>query len=376
MRIDDARAWHRAVPLTRPYEIAYATRSEVDLFFVELRAGDRVGLGSASPAPNVTGETVAACGAALAPQRLAWLVGEDPRHLGRLCRRLREAMAGDGEGPADDESRRETGAAGIATPAAQAAVDMALHDLFARILGVPLCDVLGRCHDELPTSITIGIKNLDETLAEAGEYLARGFRHLKVKIGHDLEEDAARLRALRRAAGDEVAIRVDANQGYDLDTARRLEPLLRELRLELIEQPLPAGAVAELRALPALLRRRVAADESLHHAADAVDLLAPPRACGIWNLKLMKCGGISGARALAAIAEAAGVELMWGCNDESAVSIAAALHAAYASPATRYLDLDGSFDLESDPATGGFVVEDGRLRLTTAPGLGVRWREG
>ena len=85
----------------------------------------------------------------------------------------------------------------------------------------------------------------------------------------------------------------------------------------------------------------------------------------------MKCGGVRPALRIAAIAEAAGVELMGGCMDESVVSIAAALHAAFASPATRYLDLDGSLDLARDVATGGFVLEDGRMRTTGAVGLGV-----
>jgi L-alanine-DL-glutamate epimerase-like enolase superfamily enzyme len=71
------------------------------------------------------------------------------------------------------------------------------------------------------------------------------------------------------------------------------------------------------------------------------------------------------------VAELAGIDVMWGCMDESAISIAAALHAAYASPATRYLDLDGSLDLARDVVEGGFSIEDGRMRVTDAPGLGV-----
>jgi L-alanine-DL-glutamate epimerase-like enolase superfamily enzyme len=168
-----------------------------------------------------------------------------------------------------------------------------------------------------------------------------------------------------------VGIRVDANQGFTPEEARRLAVVADELSLELVEQPLPAVAVAEMRALPASLRRILAADESLLDEADARSLAGAPAACGIFNVKLMKCGGIRPARAIASIAESAGVELMWGCNDESAVSIAAALHAAYASPSTRYLDLDGSFELTHDPFVGGFAVVDGCLRLLDRPGLGV-----
>ncbi len=352
MKITAVETWRQDVELSRPYTIATRTISAVELFFVKV-ASDQgaAGFGSASPAEGVTGESYDACATALAPESVAWLEGRDPRHLGALCRQLRTTMP--------------------STPAARAALDMALHDLFARLLGVPLVDLLGRCHDVLPTSITVGIQSTELALAETEEYLGRGFRSLKVKVGLDLEEDVERLTRLRRLAGPEVTIRVDANQGYDTKQALEFHRATSDLDLELIEQPLGAAAVAEMRALPAELRRLVAADESLLSEDDALALARPP-ACGIFNIKLMKCGGVSPALTIARLAETAGIELMWGCNDESAISIAAALHAAYACPSTRYLDLDGSFDLGSDPATGGFAVEGGTLRVLDEPGLGVQ----
>ena len=123
--------------------------------------------------------------------------------------------------------------------------------------------------------------------------------------------------------------------------------------------------------LPTLNELRATYDESLLSERHALELAHPPAACGIYNIKIMKCGGITPALSIAGIAATAGCEVMWGCNDESDISIAAALHAAYASPATRYIDLDGSFDLARDVAEGGFEVRDGRLWTTDAPGLGV-----
>jgi len=139
---------------------------------------------------------------------------------------------------------------------------------------------------------------------------------------------------------------------------------------------LTAAAIAEMRALPAELKKIVAADESLLSEADALALAREPTACGIFNIKLMKCGGVTPALAIARLAETAGIELMWGCNDESAVSIAAALHAAYACPGTRFLDLDGSLDLARDPIQGGFVLEEGGvMRILDRPGLGAELAE-
>ncbi len=352
MKIVRVETQRRDVELTRPYTIATRTITAVELFFVRLRTDSGLeGHGSASPAENVTGESTADCGAALAEERLDWLVGRDPRHLGSLCAELKRTAH--------------------ETPAARAAVDMALHDLFARILDVPLVDVLGRCHQALPTSITVGIQSASEALAETEEYLERGFRCLKVKVGLELEEDLERLGALRQLAGSGVTIRVDANQGYGAEEARRFHAATASLDLELVEQPLPAAAVAEMRALPAEVRRTIAADESLLGEREALALAGEPAACGIFNIKLMKCGGVRSALAIAEIAAAGGIDLMWGCNDESRISIAAALHAAYACPHTRYVDLDGSFDLATDPASGGFAVEDGMLRVLEKPGLGT-----
>jgi L-alanine-DL-glutamate epimerase-like enolase superfamily enzyme len=119
---------------------------------------------------------------------------------------------------------------------------------------------------------------------------------------------------------------------------------------------------------------RLAADESLKDAQAAMRLAGPDPLFGIFNIKLMKCGGILAAREIAAIAQPAGIRLFWGCNDESVVSISAALHAAYACPHTSFLDLDGSFDLAEDPFCGGFEVRDGMMQLVDGIGLGVSSR--
>jgi len=340
------------LPLSRPYTIAFTTVTDVELFFVRLVTDTGlVGVGAGAPAADITNETPAACAAALQAGR-DLLKGSDARHLGVLTRRLKTHLR--------------------TTPAARAALDMALYDLMGHHLGVPVADLLGRCHKALPTSITIGIMSTEAALEEADEYLRRGFRCLKVKLGLDLEADLDRLHRLRAHAGPGILIRVDANQGYSFDETITFYERTRTLDLELIEQPMPRDAVAAMRRLPRSLVASVAADESLHTEEDALALVGLPAACGIFNIKLMKCGGITSALTIAALAEAASLPLMWGCMDESVISIAAALHTAYACPTTRYLDLDGSFDLSRDLAEGGFVLREGGLYLTDAPGLGVR----
>jgi L-alanine-DL-glutamate epimerase-like enolase superfamily enzyme len=352
-RITHLNSRLESLPLTRPYTIAYRTISTVEIVLLEVHTDDgRVGLGAANPSPKVVRETPAETLQALQSEDVAWLVGQDIRELPRLTRELSTRFA--------------------QQPGVMAAIDIALHDLFAQQLGLPLARCLGQAHEALPTSITIGIKDVAETLAEAEEYVAAGFSYLKIKLGHSLEEDLARLHRLREVYGRRIHLRVDANQGYDLAELQQLHAAQEHLQLELIEQPLPVKGSESLRGLPLALRAYLAADESLVTPADAYHLAQEPRAVGIFNIKLMKCGGIAAAMRIAAVADLAGIDLMWGCNDESIISISAALHTAFACPRTRYLDLDGSLDLARTWVQGGFRLDQGMMRLTEAPGLGVR----
>ena len=346
MKIARVETWVEQIPLRRPYTIAFKHVEEVDLYFVRLISDDgHVGLGSGAPT-DVTGETVADSYTVLEAAGHGLLKGQDPRCLRALTRQLIAEMPD--------------------TPSARAALDMALYDLVANSYGVTVAKMLGQCHEALPTSITIGIMPLDETLREAAEYLGQGFRCLKVKIGLDYQEDLERLRALRSQLGPDILIRVDANQGYTSAESQSLAKAAQELNLELIEQPLPAGSVDEMRVMSEDVRAIMAADESLHGPGDAL-ALTQGRPFGIYNIKLMKCGGITGALAIADIAEQAGIALMWGCMDESVVGIDAALHAAYACPATCYLDLDGSFDLSTDIAEQPFTLDSGTLSIRDRP---------
>lgn len=338
--------------LSRPYTIAFKTIASVENCFVRIESEDKrlSSWGAGNPSEQVTGESLDGCYDALQAQAHR-LQGRDIRELNKLCQELEQALP--------------------RNPAARAALDIALHDLFAQYLRIPLVQWFGQCHQSLPTSITIGIKSVAEALAEAEEYYGRGFRWLKVKLGLDPQQDVEVLHKLRERFGSKIHIRVDMNQGYTPAQLNAFWLDTYKLDIELMEQPLPADAVEEMRALPEIQRERIAADECLLSPADALRLAAEPRACGIFNVKLMKCGGLYAAKQIAEIARAAGIRLMWGCNDESIVSITAALHLALALPHTRYLDLDGSLDLARDLVAGGFMLKDGMMQVNGLPGLGL-----
>ena len=352
MKIKTITIWKEDLELTRPYTIAYETVSSVENLFVGIESENGItGIGAGSPAEDVTGESITACEKALNDSLESILSGKDIRYSCSLLKQLNTALAD--------------------TPAALAAADIALHDLAAKTVGLPLTDILGRVHESLPTSITIGIMPVKETLEEAKEYLANGFSILKIKTGLDVEEDIERIFRLNEEFKQTIHMRVDANQGYGREELHRFFKKTSGL-VQFIEQPLAAGDIEQMRSMPDHIRRICAADESLLRPGSTLDLLHPPQPFGIFNIKLMKCGGIAPGLEIANMAGHAGIDLMWGCMDESRVSIAGALHAALASSATKYLDLDGSLDLARDIVAGGFILKNGWLRTTDQPGLGVK----
>ena len=357
MRIKSLKTWTEGYKLTVPYTIAFATIDAVEIIFVRIEADNGLfGIGSASPSEDVTGETYDDCRRALADNLEDLIIGKDVRHLVSHSREIAKKFP--------------------KAPAAQAAIDIALYDLLGKGYQIPVVDLLGRCHHSMPTSVTVGIMPAAEAVESAVEYIAKGFRILKIKTGKVLEEDIEVLQKVREQVGPDIKIRTDANQGYSLEQTIKFMDAIRSLDIELVEQPLKGNKVADMQHLPEKMRKYCMADESLHSPQDALRLAALPQAFGSYNIKLMKAGGISPAIQIAQIALLAGIDLMWGCMDESIVSITAALHAAFASPATKYIDLDGSFDLEGDLVEGGFVLKDGVMSVTEKPGLGVEMLDG
>lgn len=352
MKIKSIKAWSTDLGNTKPYTIAFKTIDEVVNAFVEITLDNgTTGIGAGCPSEYVTGEPLSQTQEILQEKNLAFLVGRDIREINQLNFEVWQKFP--------------------KNPAARAAIDIALYDAFAKYLDVPLVKYLGQKIKSLPTSNTIGIKNVEETLKEAEEYGQRGFTVLKVKLGKDLTEDIERIVKLREKFGKKFIIRIDANQGYTIDQTIAFYNKTKHLDIELIEQPLPAKAVADLKKLPDEIRKTIAADESLITPHDALILNSAPRAAGIFNIKLMKCGGINQALKIADIALHDNVDLFWGCNDESIISITAALHVAFACSNTKYIDLDGSLDLARDVVKGGFILKDGVMSCSDKPGLGV-----
>jgi len=334
-----------------PFESAKrrSTEAENVLVCVQLADGTR-GYGEASPAPYVTGESHETVLRDV-ETAAASLRGHDPALVNRWSPALREALPH--------------------APTACSAVEMALLDALTRTWGVPLWKYYGGAAQEVRTDITVPILPPEQAGAVAAEAAGLGYRSLKIKVGGpDREEDFQRVLSVSWAAPS-AGIRLDANQAFGADEALAFvgRCLDAGVRVEIMEQPVPAD---DWEALAAVTKRSpvpVIADEAVVDAKAAIRVAATGAAHGI-NIKLAKAGLI-GALQIIAIARAAGLKLMLGCMLESLLGIGAAVHLACGTGAFDYLDLDGHALIGLTPPGLPFGQEGDMLRVSAnEPGIG------
>lgn len=355
MKIVEARALTATRAYRRPFVIHGGASPSATNVFVILRGEDgHVGYGEAAPMTAYSGETAANVLGVLEEFFLPMLAGRDPLDL--------EALHADMDARLSGHSF------------AKAAIDFACHDLAAKSLGVPVYRLLGgKVRDRVPLAWAVGYGTVAEMVEEAVTYARAGFT-IKLKIGREPALDLEVVREVRRAIGPEVAIRVDANQGYDRIAARRVLPRMEEEDLQYIEQPLPRWDIDGMADLCRALVTPIQADESLYSLQDAFQL-ARRGAADIFNIKLLKPGGLFRSRQVAAVAEAAGIPCAVGSMPEMGAGAAAGLHFAAAVRAVTYpSELIGPLMFDGDVLAGNPLGDlarvPGYLTVPDAPGFG------
>lgn len=331
-----------------PLRISRGVRDGQTNLFVQVTDGEHVGIGEVSP-----GASEGAATPDEAQQQLALFL-TNHKDLSSVQNTYDKALAH-----------------GVA-PCAMAALDMALWDLKAKKAQMPLYHLLGFAKPTHPTSITLGIMSPEEAKERLPLILKdMNIRTLKVKLGSNegIEADKAMYQeVLNYHKKQPIAIRIDANGGWSLDEAKHMMQWLSERHCDYVEQPLKEGQEYDL---PQLYKNRplpIFVDESCRFATDipkwanAVD--------GV-NMKLMKCGGITGALRIIATAKAFGLQTMIGCMGESSISIAAG---AAVSGALDHIDLDSHLNLNPDPCEGAPLINEITMPLDV-PGHGGRFKD-
>ena len=258
--------------------------------------------------------------------------------------------------------------------AAKAAIESALFDAVGKTLGVPAVQLLGGVvRESVPVLWTLASGDPAQEVEEAEKKIAARLHNtFKVKIGaQSPEADMARMRRLASALEGRATLIVDANQAWDETTALRCLPILAEIGVTLVEQPLPAWNILGMARLRARSTLPLMADECVFSIHDMLDV-ARAGAADVVSLKLVKHGGLLATRDVAAVAGAAGIGLYGGCLLESSIGAAAHLHVfAGLRDLAWGCEHFGPQILTGDLVTEPLRFEDFHIHLPTGPGLGV-----
>lgn len=325
-----------------------------DVLFVKITTQDgQVGWGEQRALPSWSHETIETMALVVRQHLTPLLLGSDPARVEQFHRRARAALS-----PSVSSS----------FPFALAAVDVALHDLVGRILGVPVHVLLGGAiRSELPLCSAIGVDPVDIVRDRVVE--SRDLHAYKVKISGDLHADIAAVQTVAEHA-DGKPIWLDANQSYRPSAVPQLLDAIGDVpNLYCLEQPVPSTDWGGMRRVRSRTRLPIALDEGSFTAADLARGITLDM-CDLVVLKICKSGGLRAALRTAAVAQAHGVEILGSGLTDCGVAFAAAVHLFSTMDLALPAELNGP-ELLAELFVDGLTISDGRARVPEGPGLGV-----
>ena len=350
------------LPFRFSFEHALAERSRTHNTYVKVTLADgTVGYGEGVPRGYVTGETA-----------------DDA--LNAVSQRYGPALLGRKLGePADVHAALDTAAAALPASwvrppgAGWCAFELAVFDAAGHLFGLPVSHWLGPVRAPVLTyDAVVPFSTAAGLVPLAGLIRSFGITRVKIKVGRDLASDVNRVRMLRSLLGSEADLRVDANCAWTDEQALSAIEALRRYRISAVEQPVAADDIDGLQRLTAACPETIIVDESLRTVAEA-QTLVDAKACGAFNIRVSKCGGLRASMRIAEIAADAGVTVVVGAQvGESGLLSAAGRHLA-ACLAPRYLEGSAGRLLLREDITRERVLPGwaGRARPHAGAGLGV-----
>jgi L-alanine-DL-glutamate epimerase-like enolase superfamily enzyme len=258
----------------------------------------------------------------------------------------------------------------------KSAFDMALYDIASRDAGLPLYQFLGaKIKKPIFTDYTISIDSPSKMATDAIKIKKEGFQFIKVKLGSNPSEDIERIKSIRMAIGNEIPLRIDANQGWDIDGTLLVLNSIKDMNIQHCEEPIPRWQFMDLPLIKKQSPIKIMADESCCDEHDAARLISL-NACDLFNAKLGKSGGIFNAKKIFELAEMNNIPIQFGGFLESRLGFTAATHVAMCSDMIRYFDFDTCLMFEENPILGGITYhEHGGIELPDEVGIGATYKE-
>jgi len=339
-----------SIPMV-PFTIATGTMDHAQNVFIRVHTdAGFYGVGECSAFPMIVGETQDTC-LIMAREFAKLWKGKNALDIPARLQQLHDFTAGN--------------------TTIKSAFDMALYDIAAKNAGLPLYKFLGGQKREVETDITIGIDKPEVMAQKAMAFKQLGAGILKVKLGKNALEDIERIKQIRDAVGDEMKIRVDANQGWSFDDAVFALQALGKYDIEFCEQPMRTWYDDKLPKLMKLSPVKIMGDESIYNHHDARKQI-DSGSCHYINIKLAKSGGMFEAKQIHDLAAEKGIPCMMGGMLESRIALSAKLHFVYASPNIKFYDMDTCMlGHKVDPCIGGVTYDGYFLNINDAPGIGA-----
>ena len=306
------------------------------------------GIGEASQLPFFTGETTAIMKNAIENDLGPKIIGKNIFSLEEIHNEMNMAL-----NPA-------TGA--------KSAIDMALWDIKGKRLGVPVYKLMGGSEKNISLAYVLG-EGVPEKMADlALQKVEEGFKTIKVKVGLNPNKDIESIKLIRKAVGDNINIRIDANQGYTVKTAIQSIEKMSEYSIEYVEQPVPGWNIEGLAEIRRQIKVPIMADESVHSIHNALELIKQG-AVDLFGIKLIKCAGVTHAMKIINLAEAAGIEFVLISPWDTMLGTNAGGHLSMLSSGNYSHELVGPFYISDDPFES--TLNANGYQPTQEPGFGL-----
>ncbi|MCF6241201.1 MAG: dipeptide epimerase [Bacteroidales bacterium] len=353
MKITKIEIYKLNVPLKEPFIISLGVIKTANSIVLKIHTDHKIyGTGEGNPYMFIVGETQEA-DFEYAKMLAKLLLGKNPLEIENRLAEIERILK--------------------FNPTVKSAFDMALYDILGKYTGLPLYKLWGGTNNrEIITDMTVSIDAPEKMQKDALKFKNAGFPAIKVKLGDNKKNDTARIAAIREAIGYDIPLRIDANQGWDTNTAIGTLKALDKYDIEHCEEPIPRWNISDLPYVREHSPIAIMADESLFDHHDAFRL-AKMQACDYFNIKLSKSGGLNTALKIVSIAEAAGIKSQVGCMSETRFGLTALMHLVIARKNIIHFDLDSALMLADDPVRGGIEYkENGRVELNNdLPGIGA-----
>ncbi len=377
LQIETIELYKFLIPLKEPFIISLGAEYNASSVIVVIKTKEGItGFGECSPYAAINTETVDTC--LIVGQMLAKVLKqENPLDIKQCILCMDKVIYGN--------------------TSIKSAFDMALLDIASQYAGVPLYKHLQKLYKQLFnkkeskviglekqadgkeevkkkdlfTDYTISIGEVDKMAADALRFKEQGFTIIKIKVGGEAKLDIERIKAVRKAIGHDIALRIDANQGWKVKDAIEVLNGVKKQNIQFCEEPIARWNFMKLRKVRMNSPIPIMADESCGDYHDAERLIALG-ACDMFNIKLGKCGGLYNALKIINLAEADAMPLQIGGFTESKLGVTAEAHLAHVSDTILYYDFDTPLMFTEDPVSGGIVYEkNGLVVVPEVPGLGA-----